>query len=135
MPLGCDNISDVIRLVPLFALALAVPSFAAPRVDLTTLPAIGPAQMCVTDKGANIVMTSRTDMVMVRAGNGWFRATLPGGCPALTPNRIIVRRTTMSQLCRNDVFEVVDPMGPGMSYGLCRFGMLEPMSVPRGARF
>ena len=118
------------------ALLLAAPAIAAaPKADITTFAATGPARMCVTDKGANIVVTSRTDMVMVRAGSGWFRAALPGGCPSLTPNRIIVRRTTMSQLCHNDLFEVVDPMGVGMSYGLCRIGMLEPVSVPKGARF
>lgn len=129
-----DMISLRHMLLP--ALLLAAPAIAAaPKVDIASLPATGPAQMCVVDKGANMVVTSRTDMIMVRAGAGWFRAALPGGCPSLTSNRIIVRRTTMSQLCHNDLFEVVDPMGVGMSYGLCRIGMLEPVSVPKGARF
>lgn len=112
---------------------LAAPALAA-RTDVGALPASGPAVKCLDETGLQYVVTGNRDWLLVRQGRGTFRAELVDGCPGMGANRIIARRNTQGRLCRNDLINVVDPVG-GMNYGQCRIGRIEPIAVPRGARF
>jgi hypothetical protein len=119
-------------ILPVLAL-LAAPALAA-RTDVGALPASGAAVKCLDETGLQFVVTGNRDWLLVRHGRGAFRAELVGGCPGMGANRIIARRNTQGRLCGNDLIEVIDPAG-GMNYGQCRIGRIEPVSIPRGARF
>jgi hypothetical protein len=64
--------------------------------------------------------------LLVRAGGRWHRSRLPGGCPGLKPNMIIVRREASPRVCANDLFEAKDNFTPEV-FSLCRFGPFEPV--------
>ena len=49
----------------------------------------------------------------------------PAGCPSLDHGRILVTRTTGSQLCRGDIVTVHDPSG-GPEVGSCGLGDFTP---------
>jgi hypothetical protein len=49
----------------------------------------------------------------------------PGGCPSLDFGRALVTRTSISQLCRGDIADVVDPSSR-TNYGGCALGDFEP---------
>ena len=48
-----------------------------------------------------------------------------GGCPSLEFGRALRTRTSSSQLCRNDIATVFDPVS-GIEYGGCGLGDFEP---------
>lgn len=104
------------------------------RTDVGALPASGVAVKCLDETGLQFVTTNNRDWLLLRHGRAAFRAELVGGCPGMGANRIIARRNTQGRLCGNDLIEVVDPVG-GMNHGQCRIGRIEPVTVPRGARF
>jgi hypothetical protein len=54
----------------------------------------------------------------------------PAGCPSLDNGRILVTRTTSSQLCRGDIAIVRDPSG-GPEVGSCGLGDFTPYRRPR----
>ena len=54
----------------------------------------------------------------------------PAGCPSLDNGRILVTRTTSSQLCRGDIAVVRDPSG-GPEVGSCGLGDFTPYRRPR----
>ena len=112
---------------------LATPALAA-RSDVGMLPANGPALTCLDETGLQFVVTDNRDWLLLRQGRGAFRAQLVGGCPGIGRNRIIARRNTQGRLCGNDLIDVIDPVG-GMNHGQCRIGRIEPVQIPKGARF
>jgi hypothetical protein len=120
------------RLLALLALATA-PANAA-RTDIGVLPATGAAVKCLDETGLQFVVTDNRNWLLVRQGRSAFRAELVGGCPGISANRIIARVGTQGRLCRNDLINVIDPVG-GMNYGQCRIGWIEPVALSRGTRF
>ena len=54
-----------------------------------------------------------------------------GGCPSLEFGRALRTRTSGSQLCRNDIATVFDPVS-GFNYGGCGLGEFEPYRRVRG---
>jgi hypothetical protein len=49
----------------------------------------------------------------------------PGGCPTLEFGRALVTRTSMGELCRGDIADVIDPVSH-TTYGGCGLGDFEP---------
>ena len=58
------------------------------------------------------------------SGRKWVNRP-PGGCPTLDFGRTLRVRTTSSQLCRNDIVTVFDPVSRS-EYGGCGLGDFEP---------
>lgn len=105
---------------------------AAVTADPATLAADGPVATCLIVGRQLDYRVAGADLLLVRAGGRWHRSRLPDRCPALVPNRILVRREASPRACANDLFEVRDNFRPD-EFGLCRFGPFEPL--PKGARF
>jgi hypothetical protein len=104
----------------------------AAAADPATVPASGPSATCLIVGRQLDYKAAAPGVLLVRAGGRWHRSRLPDGCPALQPNRILVRREASPRACANDLFEVRDNFRPD-EFGLCRFGPFEPL--PKGARF
>ena len=121
------------RLAVVCCAVLANPVGAA-RIDIGAVPATGPAVPCVEEGGLQLVTTDSPDWLVLRQGRSMWRAALIGGCPRLGRNRIIARINTQGRLCFNDLVAVIDPVG-GMNHGQCRIGRIEPVAIPKGARF
>jgi hypothetical protein len=72
---------------------------------------------------------------MFRAGaNSWFRNDLRSRCPGLRDDRVLVFRSSTSQHCELDLFEVVDRVSR-INFGTCALGRFTPVEVPRDANF
>jgi hypothetical protein len=52
----------------------------------------------------------------------------------LRDDRVLIFRTTMTQYCELDLFDIVDPLS-GMTFGSCALGAFTPVEVPKGTRF
>ena len=63
-------------------------------------------------------------------GRKWVNRP-PGGCPTLDSGRALRVRTSGSQLCRNDIVTILDPVS-GSEYGGCGLGDFEPYKRVRG---
>lgn len=112
-------------MLPVLALLLAA-------ADPLTAPAAGPAATClIVGRQLDYKVASR-DVLLVRAGGRWHRSRLPGGCPGLKPNMILVRRAASPRACANDLFEARDNFTPDV-FSLCRFGLFEPLD--KASRF
>ncbi len=98
---------------------------------LAAAAAANPATCLITGRQLEYKVVSETEL-LIRAGGRWHRSLLPGGCPGLKPNMIIVRREASPRACANDLFEVKDNFTPEV-FSLCRFGPFEPLA--KGARF
>lgn len=60
--------------------------------------------------------------------------TLPHPCPGLTPNKAILYKPTLDQLCNVDVVTVLESFGHGFMQGAgCGLGNFELMSKEEGA--
>ena len=60
--------------------------------------------------------------------------TLPRPCPGLTPNKAILYKPTLNQLCNVDLITVLESFGSGFFQGAsCGLGKFEPMSKADGA--
>jgi hypothetical protein len=49
-------------------------------------------------------------------------------------DRTLIFRTTMTQHCELDLFDIVDPV-TGINFGSCVLGAFTPVEVPKGTRF
>ncbi|HYE29744.1 MAG TPA: DUF6491 family protein [Allosphingosinicella sp.] len=65
-----------------------------------------------------------------RGGRKWVNRP-PAGCPSLEFGRALRTRTSGSQLCRNDIATVFDPVSR-IEYGGCGLGDFEPYRRVRG---
>lgn len=63
-------------------------------------------------------------------GRKWINRP-PAGCPSLEFGRALRVRTSSSQLCRNEIVTVLDPVS-GSEYGGCGLGDFEPYRRIRG---
>ena len=63
-------------------------------------------------------------------GRKWVNRP-PAGCPTLDSGRALRVRTSSSQLCRNDIVTILDPVS-GSEYGGCGLGDFEPYKRVRG---
>ncbi len=118
------------------ALSLAGPALATktPPTDPLTLRTRGEPQTCIQTR-ANVSTKQAGDSVlMFRLGNRWYRNDLRARCPWLRDDRILIFRTTMTQYCDLDPFDIVDPFS-GINFGICSLGRFTPVEVPKGTRF
>jgi hypothetical protein len=105
---------------------------AAATADPLTAPTVGPAATCLIVGRQLEYKVASEDVLLVRAGGRWHRSRLPGGCPGLKPNMILVRREASPRACANDLFEVKDNFTPEV-FSLCRLGPFEPLD--KASRF
>jgi hypothetical protein len=109
---------------------------AAPeRTDPQMLKVSGEPRACISNRG-NVSSTPAGDSVlMFRTGaNTWFRNDLRSRCPGLSRDAILVFRSSTSQHCDMDLFDIVDRVSR-INFGTCSLGRFTPVEVPRGTRF
>jgi len=88
-------------------------------------------QLCIPNRDANrqTVIDERT--ILYRVGTSKvYRNDIPGGCLGLDSRSTLIRRTTGSNLCGGEIFEVRDS-GTGFSRGSCAFGDFTEYRTPR----
>ncbi|RJF94239.1 hypothetical protein D3876_04500 [Sphingomonas cavernae] len=74
--------------------------------------------------GGPQIIDSRT--ILYRQGARVWRNDLADNCPFLRQDRILVVELYGSNLCRNDMFSVIDRGGLSIPIGKCRFGQFTP---------
>lgn len=121
----------MLAMMLLLAAATADP-ITAPAAGPVDAPAAGPAATCLIVGRQLDYKVASEAVLLIRAGGRWHRSRLPGGCPGLKRNMIIVRRDASPRACANDLFELKDNFTPEQ-FSLCRFGPFEPLQ--KGARF
>ncbi|MFN7398382.1 MAG: hypothetical protein ACK5SX_04785 [Sandaracinobacter sp.] len=130
--------SSELRSMALAALlAMAAPALAekAPPTDPMTLTAKGEPRTCIPNRTNVSTKAAGQSVLMFRTGGGnWFRNELRARCPVLRDDRILIFRTTTTQYCELDPFDVVDPIS-GINFGICSLGKFTPVKVPKGTRF
>jgi hypothetical protein len=123
---------------PICALLLgAAPALAAekaPRTDPMTLKATGEPRTCIPNRANISTKQSGDSVLMFRSGSIWFRNELRARCPMMRDDRVLIFRTTTTQYCELDPFEIVDPVS-GINFGICSLGQFTPVEVPKGTRF
>ncbi len=87
----------------------------------------GPPQSCVRQQDLLGNESVGEGAIVFRARtSGLVYVNRPAaGCPEIRAGRALVTRTTMTQLCRGDIAEVIDPVS-GISYGACGLGDFTP---------
>lgn len=119
----------------LLALAAGAGAKKLPLTDPMSLKETGEQRTCIPIRPNVATRPAGTSVLMFRAGAGnWFRNELRAVCPYLRDDRILIFRTTTTQYCELDPFEVVDPVSR-INFGLCALGRFTPVEVPKGARF
>lgn len=128
--------SSELRAWALALLLAAAPATAqkAPPTDPMTLKATGEARTCIPSRANVATRQSGDSVLMFRAGSNWFRNELRARCPWMRDDRILIFRSTTTQHCELDPFEIVDPVS-GINYGICALGRFTPVEVPKGTRF
>ena len=129
-------LSELRPLALALSLAAAAPSLAekAPPTDPMTLKATGEARTCIPSRADISTRAAGDAVLMFRSGSSWFRNELRARCPWMRDDRILVFRSTTTQYCELDPFEVVEPLNR-ISYGICSLGRFTPVEVPKGTRF
>jgi hypothetical protein len=119
----------------LLALAGGANAKKAPPTDPMSLKATGEPRTCIPSRANVSTKPAGNSVLMFRAGtSSWFRNELRAICPALRDDRILIFRTTTTQYCELDPFDVVDPVS-GINFGICSLGRFTPVGVPKGTRF
>lgn len=119
----------------LLALAAGAHAARTPPTDPMTLKPTGEQRICIPSRANVATKPAGETVLMFRAGaSSWFRNELRARCPSLRDDRILVFRTTITQYCELDPFDVVDPVS-GINFGVCSLGRFTPVEVPRGTRF
>jgi hypothetical protein len=79
-----------------------------------------------------IVRNDHSIDFVLKGGSVW-RNTLPNRCPQLGFERAFSYRTSINQLCRQDVITVVAQYGGGMNGARCGLGLFErqPAAPPK----
>jgi hypothetical protein len=120
----------VIRYAPIaaaltLAAIAAAPSTARDREEVPPATPTGPAVDCVPIRslGSSAVRNDRVIDFLGTGGRG-YRVTLPDACPGLGFEQAFSYRTSLSQLCKQDIITVIRQGGggiPGPSCGLAEF--------------
>jgi len=86
----------------------------------------GKPQSCVqmNELGSSRIIDDRT-IIFEGRGRTLWRNDVSGGCPGLSPSRALVTKSSTGQMCRGDIFRIIDP-GTPISYGACAFGEFVP---------
>lgn len=71
------------------------------------------------------IIDSRT-ILYRESGRRIWRNDLPDACPFLRPDRIMIIELHGSDMCRNDLFSVIDRGGATIPIGKCRLGQFTP---------
>jgi len=88
---------------------------------------------CLTQRLTDNLRVIDTRTILYRVGRQWYRNDLPNECPRLDDRATIITRTTISQICAGDIFEVAD-LTTHTSYGSCVFGKYTPVTLPKTTR-
>lgn len=128
------------RALPLVALlALAIPAAAAappakdgkkPERDFLAGRVPGKPVNCIdprSNQGPTIV-DSQTILYNV-TGRRIYRTGPVGTCPSLRPFTTLIVEIRSGQLCKNDMFRVLEP-GTSIASGYCRFQSFVPYEKP-----
>ena len=107
-----------------------------PRTDPATLKATGEPRRCISGLNVRTVQSGTSALMFRESASKWYRNDLRSNCPALRTDRVLVfrNRTSSSQYCELDSFDVVDNM-TRTSFGLCTLGQFTPVDVPKGTKF
>lgn len=94
----------------------------------------------VAGKTVDCVATSRVNgpdiidnktILYRESGRRIWRNDLPSACPFLRPNQILVLELYGSNMCKNDMFSVIERGGVAIPIGKCRLGQFTPYEKPR----
>ena len=123
-----------IRFIALAPLALAACSPERPAERPPVAPAArvtGPAESCIP---LNLARETRIrddwTIDFIRDGKRAWRNTLPQRCPGLKSNDAFSYKTSLSQLCSNDIIRVLERMGGELREGPgCGLGQFVPVEL------
>lgn len=105
------------------------------RTDPMTLKVTGEPRNCIPNRSGVSTRPAGDSVLMFRASaSSWFRNELRSRCPSLRDDRVLVFRSSTSQHCELDPFDIVDPVSR-INFGTCSLGRFTPVEVPRGTRF
>lgn len=121
--------------VPILA-ALALAAVASPGAarDRDEIPAAtldGEPRNCVPLRSLRESLVRSDRIIDFRiSGNRYYRVTLPQACPGLNFERRFSYKTSLSQLCAQDIITVLQstPPTPGASCGLAPF---QPVTIAK----
>ena len=113
----------------LLAAIAAAPSTARDRDEVPAATPTGPPVSCVSIRNLGDSRV-RNDRVIdfVRGGRKAYRVVLPQDCPSLGFEQAFAYKTSLSQLCQQDVITVIRQGGGGIPGPTCGLGQ-----VPAGA--
>ena len=108
----------------------AAPSTARDRNAVPAATPTGPAQSCVrlTELRESRVRNDRV-IDFITIGRKAYRVTLPDACPGLGFERAFSYKTSLSELCQQDIITVFH-QGPGASRGAsCGLAPFQPIEL------
>lgn len=122
------------KLLPLALLAIAVavagPSVARDRNEVPAATSIGPAVTCIPLRSIRDSQV-RNDQVIdfMTSGRKGYRVTLDQPCPSLGFERAFAYKTSLSQLCSQDIITVLRQAG-GLTQGAsCGLSPFQPITL------
>jgi hypothetical protein len=92
----------------------------------------GPPVSCVSQRDLGSSRSSGPSAIVFQSATSsrlWVNRPA-GGCPSFDPQRILVTRTTGTQLCRGDIAGVMDPVSR-TEFGSCVLGDFTPYTRNR----
>ena len=116
----------------LVTLAVAAPSSARDRNAVPDATFTGPARDCVPIRslGSSEVRNDNVIDFMTSSRKG-YRVTLPQACPGLGFERAFAYRTSLSQLCKQDIITVIRPGVGGMRGPSCGLAEFQPIELAK----
>ncbi len=125
------SIAPRAMLATMLAAMLAAPSAARerdPEAELAKMLAgrtAGPPSECIPLSPTQSSTTIERTGIVYRRGTTLYVSRFEGGCPELDSMRILIIRSTTSQICRGDIADV-RTQPPSMFVGSCTFGPFVP---------
>lgn len=111
--------------------ALASPGAARDRDEIPAATPDGEPRNCVPLRSLRESLVRSDRIIDFRiSGNRYYRVTLPQACPGLNFERRFSYKTSLSQLCAQDIITVLQstPPTPGASCGLAPF---QPVTIAK----
>lgn len=120
-------------LLPLIALPLLLAASDAPAPlspkalkELAGRTAGAPQSCVQLRRIRSTVIVDETAVIYKESPRLWYVNQPDGGrCSLLRPNRVLITRTTTSQLCGNDLVTIAEQVSP-ITYGACGLGKFVP---------
>lgn len=120
----------IVTLAPLALVTLAIPSSAADK-DFLAGRVAGKPVNCIDPQMNNGPTIIDADTILYNAnGRRLYRTGPVGKCPSLRPMTTLIVEIRSGQLCRNDLFRVLEP-GTTIPSAYCRFRDFTPYEKPK----